>query len=324
MPIRRISNWFKKYFIPHEHNDYKPHILRREATLFTLGIIIFAEILFLVQIYVLFPGVKFFAQILESVLIEETNASRLADNLPSLEVNPLLSGAAQAKAQDMASKGYFAHTSPQGTTPWYWISRVGYQYSYAGENLAINFSDSKDAVNAWMNSASHRANILNGYFTEIGIGLAKGIYQDKETIFIVQMFGRPALQLASATPKPMALESLQPAATSIDQTQTFVAVKNAEQPEVLAAEGNNAKTEAKQNISFSTLIARLVAAPGMRTEYIYLIILAVISLALILNILIKIKIQHPRIIFNGILLILIINTVLLINQHLLSVNSKIF
>ena len=60
------------------------------------------------------------------------------------------------KAQDMATLGYFAHVSPDGKTPWYWIEKVGYDYQYAGENLAINFSDSKDVTNAWMASPLHK------------------------------------------------------------------------------------------------------------------------------------------------------------------------
>lgn len=322
--FRKISNWFKKYFIPHEYNDHKPHILRGKATVLILGIIILIEAIFLVQVFVLFPNVNFFSEILECVLVKETNSDRLADNLPALKVNPLLSGAAQAKAEDMAKKGYFSHTSPEGVTPWYWISRVGYQYTYAGENLAINFSDSKDVVDAWMNSAGHRANILNGNFTEIGIGIAKGIYQNRETVFIVQMFGKPAQAVASTMPQPVVLKSLQPADNLTDQNQTFIAVKNAGEPEVLPVETTGLKTLSKENNSLSTLVARFVAEPGNRTNYLYLIILAVISAALILSILFKVKTRHPRIILNGIILIFIINAVLIINQYFLNVNSKIF
>ncbi len=321
----KLNRWLKKYFIPAEHNDYKPHILRREATFLILGVIFLVEVLFLVQVFVLFPKIKFFAQILENVLIEETNSNRLADNLLTLKINPLLTEAAQEKAQDMAQKGYFNHISPEGITPWYWIQKVGYQYSYAGENLAINFSDSKDIVDAWMNSSSHRSNILNGHFTEIGIGIAKGIYQNRETVFIVQMFGRPAQEAAVPTPKSVALN---PAPTSAinspSQEQMFIAVKNTGESEVLPMEISVAKAEAEQNLSISSLIGKLVASPRMRTEYLYLIILAVISLALILNILIKAKIQHPHIIINGIVLILIINTALIINYYLIVANSKIF
>mgnify|MGYP001558849674 FL=1 len=126
-----MINWLKKYFIPAEHNDYKPHILRQEATFLILGIIFLVEFLFLIQVFVLFPKIKFLAEILENTLINETNFNRLADNLPSLKINSLLMQAAQAKADDMAINSYFAHTSPEGITPWYWIDKSGYTYSYA-------------------------------------------------------------------------------------------------------------------------------------------------------------------------------------------------
>jgi hypothetical protein len=310
-----MKNWLKKYFIPHERNDYKPHILRREAMLFMLGILFLAEIFFLVQVYVLFPNIKFFAEILKNVLIEETNINRLANNLASLEINPLLTGAAQAKAEDMASKGYFAHISPQGITPWYWIERVGYEYSYAGENLAINFSDSKDAIEAWMNSAAHRENILSNHFTETGIGVAKGIYEDKETIFIVQMFGRPVQEMAPIISQPIASQNT---ASQVATGQPAIS------EEVLPAETAIVKSESKENPSFSALVGELVAAPRLRTETLYLIVLGIVIMALILNILIRAKVQHPRIIFNGIILILIINSVLLINHYLISANSRLF
>ncbi len=61
-----------------------------------------------------------------------------------LAVNPVLERAAQAKADDMAAKSYFSHNSPDGVTPWFWLNQAGYVFTYAGENLAANFSDSID------------------------------------------------------------------------------------------------------------------------------------------------------------------------------------
>ncbi len=97
------------------------------------------------------------------------------------------------KADDMATKGYFAHTSPEGLTPWYWFAQVGYNYTYAGENLAINFNESKDVDTAWLASPTHRANILNSHYTEIGIATAQGMYKGVQATFVVQMFGTPVV-----------------------------------------------------------------------------------------------------------------------------------
>src|SRR3989344_4740191 len=93
----------------------------------------------------------------------------------------------------MASKGYFAHVSPEGQSPWYWLKQAGYSFSYAGENLAVDFSDSADVSRAWLDSPGHRANILNKNFLETGVAISKGMYQGRETTFVVQFFGRQAL-----------------------------------------------------------------------------------------------------------------------------------
>jgi uncharacterized protein YkwD len=128
--------------------------------------------------------------VLPAVLDYLTNAERQQNNVSALTPNPLLSQAAQLKAQDMAEKQYFAHTSPEGIKPWHWLDAVGYTYDYAGDNLAINFTDSKDVTDAWMRSPMHRSNILKSAYTEIGTGVATGTYQGREAVFIVQMYAR--------------------------------------------------------------------------------------------------------------------------------------
>lgn len=129
--------------------------------------------------------------VINSVVVDITNQERNSIGLGELKTNEALRKAAQAKADDMAKKGYFAHQSPDGKTPWYWIDQTGYTYIAAGENLAINFDYSKDVVNAWMNSPTHRANIVKAKYQEIGIGIAEGFYQGRPTVFVVQMFGTP-------------------------------------------------------------------------------------------------------------------------------------
>lgn len=89
----------------------------------------------------------------------------------------------------MVQNGYFSHESPSGLTPWFWLDKVGYDYEYAGENLAVNFTNSEDVSNAWMNSPLHRANILSENYKEIGMAMHDGVYENKDTIFVVQMFG---------------------------------------------------------------------------------------------------------------------------------------
>jgi uncharacterized protein YkwD len=131
------------------------------------------------------------AAVLPTILASLTNTERKNQKLQPLTTNETLNRAATLKAQDMATKGYFAHTSPDGITPWYWLDQVGYKYKYAGENLAIDFINSEDVTTAWMNSPTHRANIIKDKYTEVGTGTATGMYQGHQTIFVVQVYARP-------------------------------------------------------------------------------------------------------------------------------------
>lgn len=130
--------------------------------------------------------------VLPGVVATLTNDEREKYNVAPLSRSAVLDAAAQMKAEHMAAERYFAHESPGGITPWYWFEQAGYVYAYAGENLAIHFQDSDEVVKAWMNSPTHKANVVGPQYTEIGIGTAKGEYQGYPTVFVVQLFGTPA------------------------------------------------------------------------------------------------------------------------------------
>lgn len=133
---------------------------------------------------------------LENVVLL-VNESRLDSNLKPLLINPDLSQIAQDKAQDMVSHHYFAHTSPEGLTPWFWFGQNNYSYKYAGENLAINYDNAEEEHQAWMESPTHKKNILNPNFTEIGIATASGIIDGKKSFITVQVFATPQTNILS-------------------------------------------------------------------------------------------------------------------------------
>jgi uncharacterized protein YkwD len=133
-----------------------------------------------------------FSAIYAGVLVNLTNQNRALANVAELKTNPILEKAAQMKADDMASRSYFAHNTPEGKTPWYWFGEAGYKYIYAGENFAVNFENSADVETAWMNSRGHFLNIMNPKFTEIGIATSTGFYKGRMAIFVVQLFGTPS------------------------------------------------------------------------------------------------------------------------------------
>ncbi len=120
----------------------------------------------------------------EQVLMQ-ANEDRALFGLPALQLDHDLNLAAFAKAQDMLAKEYFAHVSPEGVKPWHWFKSMGYNYSYAGENLAIGFEDSEDLEQSWMNSPKHRANILSSNYRDMGVAI---VYRNGQKI-IVQLFG---------------------------------------------------------------------------------------------------------------------------------------
>lgn len=123
------------------------------------------------------------------LLLEETNFYRAKNNIPKLVSNEKLQAAAQKKAEDMAAKNYFSHTSPNGKTPWKWIEEENYHYAFAGENLAVGFENPKKVVLGWMNSPLHRKNVLNGNYREVGFGMARGEFDGESAIYVVGFYG---------------------------------------------------------------------------------------------------------------------------------------
>jgi hypothetical protein len=140
-------------------------------------------------------------------VLKEINNERQKENLPELLPSPVLAEAAEMKAKDMAAKGYFSHDTPTGKTPWQFMDEAGYQFIFAGENLAVDFFDVRKASSAWMESPGHRANIMNIDFVETGIGVASGTYEGRDVLFIVQMFGKPAphVNFAASDTNPQVL-----------------------------------------------------------------------------------------------------------------------
>lgn len=184
--------------------------------------------------------------VLPSVVVNLTNDERADLSEAPLRRSTVLDAAAQMKADDMAKNEYFAHFAPDGTSPWHWFDKAGYTYAYAGENLAIHFSDSSEVVKAWMNSPKHRENIVNSHYTEIGVGTAKGTYEGYDTVYVVQLFGTPAVApVVKTIPKPapvvvQAVPAPVPTPTPIPKT---VAPEPAKQEAVLAKTDTNTPTE---------------------------------------------------------------------------------
>lgn len=190
----------KLLFIPCAENHYRPHILGRAGIMVLVALMLVAEGYLVTSVVVRQAGGNFLAAVESAALIALTNGDRSSYRLTPLTESNLLDIAAQAKANDMAAKGYFSHVGPDGKEPWSWIATAGYKYDYAGENLAVHFADSSDVENAWMASPTHRANILKSQYTNIGIGIAQGFYQGQPATYVVQYFGSPAREPVARLP----------------------------------------------------------------------------------------------------------------------------
>ncbi|TAL49551.1 CAP domain-containing protein [Patescibacteria group bacterium] len=312
----------KKYFIPNRDNDYKPHILRETSVAviaFIAVVVFFGGVLHSVVL----TKTDLLSAVIPKILADLANSDRFSSNLDALQVSSLLEEAARRKAEDMAAKSYFAHDSPDGKTPWHWFGEVGYNFSYAGENLAVNFTDSEAVNAAWMASPAHRANILNSTFTEIGIATAKGIYKGQETIFVVQMFGKPrfAGQLASLQTFQGATVTTIPAPASSAGTAAAPETKPPETAprsvlgeaggapsadETVALAQNSPLGEERLPEPQGNPTERLLTNPSQIIRFLYGTLFALVVISLILMIFIEVRKQHPLHIFYGLALLALI------------------
>ena len=185
------------YFLPHPDNNHRALILQPAFMVILIAIYLLNQT-FLKSLTILKPGILGYAsEITSQKVFEFTNQQRLKYDLPPLSYSSVLARSAAAKAQDMFENNYWAHTSPSGTNPWEFFKQAGYQYSIAGENLAKDFYDTDSVINAWMNSPTHKANIVNSKYQEIGIGIVNGTLNGIKTTLVVQHFGTPVGGLVS-------------------------------------------------------------------------------------------------------------------------------
>jgi uncharacterized protein YkwD len=187
----RIVHRAKHWFIPHEGNDHKPHALRPRALRAYAYVLIAAKVTSVIFLFAAYPNTAEFAAYTSSTIINLTNQSRQEASVATLKENPLLTLAAQRKAKDMLARDYFAHTTPDGKRFWTWIDGASYNYTLAGENLAIDFTTPEAAHDALMASPTHRENIMNKRYKEVGVAVVTGNMDGQETTVLVEMFGTP-------------------------------------------------------------------------------------------------------------------------------------
>jgi len=329
MMIEDIWLKLKLIFVPTRENNFRPKFLTSRVLLYCLLILFILKII-TVPFLIYFPKSVFFSAIVKTTLIELLNQERKSLGLQSLKENTVLDNAAILKAQDILEKDYFSHQSPEGVSPWHWFKIAGYNYKIAGENLAIGFLDSSEVNQSWMDSPLHRANLLNANYKDVGIAVLTGDFQGNETTVVVQLFGelKPvAAGLKVQTKEQVIKETATPTAekTEVEEgsffsTSSETSVKEATGTQTLGSEFNSAKKEVtpalvKEDKSSSSpfTAARVKEAQQkatlgffsfFRSDYqkiLQIIIygfLGLIILALIINIFVRIDIQHVDLILK--------------------------
>jgi hypothetical protein len=302
----------KKFFVPHKHNQYNPHLFRNTSVL-----IIFLVCTFLLGVsygnYIFLRKTVLGANIATNVLVDLANENRVKNNVVPLTRNHKLDQAANLKVSDMIERQYFAHFSPDGTTPWSFMLESGYDFLYAGENLAINYNDPRSVDEAWMNSPTHRENLLNQNFRDVGIATREGTYQTGNSVYVVQMFGAQDERPLPIFPKE---EIKNEDIKVIQQNKNFIAVKNEKVENNKLSEEKKAEVEVEVKDvdvkeegrvagaeTYSTWFDRFVFDSPYYIQLFFIVVIIIICFGMALRMIIEYRRQHIKhLIISGLFL----------------------
>ncbi|MBP9801972.1 hypothetical protein KBC40_00080 [Patescibacteria group bacterium] len=221
---------WQDFWLPSENNDYHPHSLQFRRMFFYASTAVLMKVI--VALFVV--ALPITAWLTPDILTQEskkivslTNDLRQSLNVPVLTENQTLNLAAYGKAEDMLLQQYFAHIGPDGKRVSSWLKDLGYDYYMAGENLAMGFASAEEVVEAWKNSPTHYANLVDPSFTEIGVSMLSGEYNGMDTSLVAQMFAYPKIVVVAdeivvpapenQVPTPEVVETPKPVETKIIQ-----------------------------------------------------------------------------------------------------------
>ncbi len=282
-----LTGWLRHLFIPHHTNNCRARILHPSVLSLIVVLFLFGQ--FALNFYLLVsPSVLGFASnITPERVIELTNQKRAEDGLSPLVINNQLNEAAQRKAGDMFAFDYWAHISPSGRSPWSFFKEVGYHYLYAGENLAKDFMNSDSVVEAWMNSPTHRDNLLNGNYKEIGLSVVNGTLNGVETTLVVELFGTPtpAATAQKQTVPSQQTASLIPAATPTPSAKMIAETQETQrEPEQQTVGQTTSLSRVALAQSRGEVSSPPLFSPFMLTKTIAIFLLGLILGALLLDV----------------------------------------
>lgn len=331
-------HFLHNFFIPHPGNDHRPHALRAPALFTYASAAIGIKVITFLLLAVIYPSVADLATIISGDIVLFANEARTEAGLPLLRVDPVLSAAAKAKGEDMLRVGYFAHESPSGRQPWEWIDTSSYDYRYAGENLAMDFTSAGAIHDAFMASPTHRANILNANYEDIGVAVVSGSLDGHPVDLLVQFFGtrKETVTAASAIPatsaKPVAavtkpVSEPKPSVPAPVAVAEPVTSEPAPTPEPVAVvESTETHVPNVQPVVVQPTVtpatpvvferdSDLVGLIIKFAQLTLIVMLAGVAIALLLSVIIRARVQHPSLILQSIAVLVIIATMLASRWH---------
>jgi len=274
----RFKQILMDYFIPHSGNDHKPKALDSKALRIYAIVLVIIKLVVVGALFFTYPNPARLSQKITEGVFALTNSTRSIENISQLRFNQALSNAAQAKANDMIASNYFSHIGPDGKKPWQWINRGEYNFLYMGENLAMDFSSAEIVHSAFLNSPSHRKNILNDKYTDMGIGVATGEIDGRETMVLVEFFGTAkevtpptAVVVAAEVPVLAVTAPVSEPAVSVPEAQITepevqvpVAESRSNEPEPVSESAVSMPSQPEQDIPAPTQVAQ--TEPGIDTS----------------------------------------------------------
>lgn len=169
--------------------EFLPYKITHHHLSIVSAFLIVTKVVLVFLLFVTYPNQAYFSSITSTNIIDLVNTERASLGLETLHTNERLNRVAIAKLQDMFNRQYFSHTNPDGEKIWPLLAKFNYDYSYAGENLAMNFFSAEDVVDAWMNSEKHKENIVSPNYNDVGVAVGTGQLHGKSVSLVVQVFG---------------------------------------------------------------------------------------------------------------------------------------
>lgn len=319
--LKDSKKLIKDIFIPYEGNSYKPKSLRPKTLASYVLLAVFIKLVVVGFLFFTYPSPAKLAAIVSANMINLVNQSRQEAGVQPLQENVNLDKFALVKGEDMILRDYFAHDTPEGKKPWQWINRAEYDYIYAGENLAMDFTSAEVVHDAFMKSPSHQRNILNPKYKEIGIAVLQGKLADHQTILLVEFFGTQRKDLLTLNQETESVKEqtagVNPPNLNNNPAQnTGVAGEELnlvnQQVEGPRPEANNESVIVVTTEDKSKVLVDLIIEYS-NIFFVAFLIFMIISLAL--NIFIKIKVQHASVILQSVVVIALLLAMILVKFH---------